>query len=154
MNKTILSLCLIIIVIVGGAYLVNKTPVSTSDDKSLPPPVVVVPMVNTVDESSKDISRPTDNVAPTKEFTVSGANFSFTPSALAVNKGDRVKITFKNVEGFHDLRINEFGVATQKIRGEAEEVVEFTADKIGDFEYYCSVGSHRAMGMKGTLSVR
>ena len=30
---------------------------------------------------------------------------------------------------------------------------EFTADKVGSFEYYCSVGSHRSMGMKGVLKV-
>ena len=34
-----------------------------------------------------------------------------------------------------------------------EEVLEFTADKAGSFEYYCSVGEHKAMGMVGTLKV-
>src|SRR3990167_9256749 len=31
--------------------------------------------------------------------------------------------------------------------------VEFTADKAGGFEYYCSVGTHRAMGMVGAFIV-
>ena len=31
--------------------------------------------------------------------------------------------------------------------------VEFTVDKTGTFEYYCSVGQHRANGMVGNLIV-
>jgi len=49
--------------------------------------------------------------------------------------------------------IDEFGVATKQAQSPDTEVLEFTADKAGSFEYYCSVGTHRAMGMKGTLKV-
>lgn len=89
-----------------------------------------------------------------KEFTISGKNFSFEPSLITVNKGDRVKITFENTAGFHDFVIDEYGVATKQAQAPDTEVIEFTADKVGSFEYYCSVGTHRAMGMKGTLKVQ
>lgn len=89
-----------------------------------------------------------------KEFVVNGQNFSFSPSTLIVKKGDKVKITFNVVSGFHDFVIDEFGVASKKKQGPATEVLEFTANKVGNFEYYCSVGTHRAMGMKGTLIVK
>lgn len=89
-----------------------------------------------------------------KEFTVTGKNFSFEPKTLSVNKGDKVKITFKNADGFHDLVIDELGVKTKQISGGAQEVVEFTATKSGSFQYYCSVGQHRANGMVGTLTVK
>jgi len=88
-----------------------------------------------------------------KTFTVTGGNFEFTPATMSVKKGDTVRITFMNVEGFHDFVLNEFTVATKQIQGGTEEVVEFVADKTGSFEYYCSVGKHREMGMKGTLIV-
>lgn len=39
------------------------------------------------------------------------------------------------------------------IEGGQEDVIEFTPDKAGSFEYYCSVGKHREMGMKGMLTV-
>lgn len=91
--------------------------------------------------------------APLKEFTISGKNFSFSPSTITVKKGDRVKIIFQNTDGFHDFMINEFGVATKQIRSPGTEVLEFVADKAGSFKYYCSVGSHYSMGMKGTLVV-
>ncbi|OGI60232.1 hypothetical protein A2814_02785 [Candidatus Nomurabacteria bacterium RIFCSPHIGHO2_01_FULL_38_19] len=88
-----------------------------------------------------------------KEFTVSAQNFSFSSSLITVKKGDKVKITFKNTQGFHDFKIDEYGVAAKQANAPTEEVLEFTADKAGSFEYYCSVGSHRALGMKGTLVV-
>ena len=88
-----------------------------------------------------------------KEFTVLGSNFVFAPSSMTAKKGDAVKITFKNTGGLHDFKIDEFNVATKKISGGAEETVTFVADKTGSFEYYCSIGTHRAMGMKGTLTV-
>ncbi len=92
-------------------------------------------------------------VQSVKEFTVSGKNFAFEPSTISVKKGDKVKITFKNTEGFHDFKIDEFGVATKQAKAPDTEVLEFVASKTGTFEYYCSVGSHRSMGMVGTLTV-
>lgn len=95
----------------------------------------------------------TDSKASVKEFTVKGQNFSFAPSMITVKKGDKVKITFENTSGYHDFKIDEYGVATKQTQAPSTEVLEFTADKAGSFEYYCSVGQHRSMGMKGTLKV-
>jgi plastocyanin len=106
-----------------------------------------------MDEASPS-SGATSSEAGVKEFTVSGSNFKFEPASLKVNKGDKVKITFKNTGGFHDFVIDELDVATKQIQSGQEEVVEFTADEVGMFEYYCSVGNHRAQGMKGTLTVQ
>lgn len=96
---------------------------------------------------------PTVSVTGEKEFVVSGQNFSFIPNLITVKKGDKVKITFKSVDGFHDFGIDEYNIITKQLKSPAEEVLEFTADKTGSFEYYCSVGTHRAMGMWGTLKV-
>ena len=87
------------------------------------------------------------------EVTVVGSNMKFDTKEIKVKKGDKVRVTFKNSEGFHDWVLDEFNVATKQISAGQEEVVEFTADKTGTFEYYCSVGKHRQMGMKGNLIV-
>lgn len=86
-------------------------------------------------------------------FTVSGKPFSFSPATMSVKKGDTVRIVFKNTEGTHDWVVDEFNARTKILKAGEEETIEFVADKAGSFEYYCSVGQHRAMGMKGTLTV-
>ena len=73
---------------------------------------------------------------------------------MSVNKGDTVKITVKNVNGTHDFKIDEFNVSTRTLNTGETQTITFVADKAGTFEYYCSVGNHRAMGMVGTLIVR
>jgi len=57
------------------------------------------------------------------------------------------------MEGTHDFVIDEFNVATKMTKTGETDTVEFIADKAGVFEYYCSVGEHRKMGMVGTLTV-
>ncbi len=89
----------------------------------------------------------------TKKITVTGSNFKFDPSEIRVKKGDIVTINFQNSGGNHDFVIDEFNVKTKVIAGGESDSVTFTADKVGTFEYYCSVGNHRAMGMKGNLIV-
>ena len=88
-------------------------------------------------------------------FDVHGSNnYRFNPAEIRVKKGDKVRITFSSEEGFHDLVLDEFNVATKRFRSdEGEETVEFVADQIGEFEYYCSVGDHRARGQVGKLVV-
>lgn len=89
----------------------------------------------------------------TRAFVVSGENFSFDVKEIKVKQGDTVKIVFKNLEGFHDLRIDEFNVFTKQIGANQEDTISFVVDRTGVFEYYCSVGQHRAMGMVGKLVV-
>lgn len=95
----------------------------------------------------------TAGTAEAKTFVVEGSSFKFVPTVIKVKKGDNVQITFKNSGGTHDFVIDEFGVKSNQIGEGEEEDVEFVADKIGTFEYYCSVGNHRKMGMAGKLMV-
>lgn len=88
-----------------------------------------------------------------KTVKVTGSNFKFNPAEIRVKKGDTVKIVFTNSGGTHDFVIDEFNVRTPVIEGGETAEVEFVADKTGTFEYYCSVGQHRQMGMVGNLIV-
>ncbi|PIY93208.1 MAG: hypothetical protein COY69_02860 [Candidatus Magasanikbacteria bacterium CG_4_10_14_0_8_um_filter_32_14] len=87
------------------------------------------------------------------EFTIEGKNISYNLKEMKVKKGDKVKVTFVNSEGFHDWRLDGYNVGTKQISVGQSETVEFIADKVGTFEYFCSVGKHRAMGMKGNFIV-
>jgi len=88
-----------------------------------------------------------------KTFAVAANNFSFSIDEISVKLGDTVKIVLENHEGLHDLAIEGYNVATRRLESGEIESVQFIADKAGRFEYYCSVGTHRQMGMKGTLVV-
>ncbi len=108
-------------------------------------------LASLINPNSQNIS-PTEQVN-TKEFTITSANFSFTPNQIIVNQNDRVKITLKNTESAHDFRLDEFNAAIPVVQGGQEASVTFIADKKGTFEYYCSVDGHREMGMVGKFIV-
>ena len=103
----------------------------------------------------------TANVQPTSEvktFSLEGANFKFTMNGvespnIVVNEGDKVRIELKSGQGFHDWIVDEFNAATPRVKDGESTFVEFIANKKGTFEYYCSVGEHRQMGMKGSLII-
>lgn len=135
-----LPLIIIVLVLIGaGAYIMSMNQKSEA-------PITTTPTV------MEEETVPSGVMAP-KEFVVNGSNFSFDVKTITVKKGDTVRIVFKNQDGFHDFVIDDFNVATKQIQAGQEETVEFVADKGGIFEYYCSVGNHRAMGMVGTLTV-
>lgn len=95
-----------------------------------------------------------DTVATTaKVFDLTGSNYAFSESEIRVNEGDTVTIHFQSEGGFHDWVVDEFDAATEKVRAGEETTVTFVANATGSFEYYCSVGDHRARGMVGTLIV-
>jgi len=145
MKKTYAIVIVLVLVVLGVLFFTGK-------GSKLEAPAVVND-VNKENGGTGLVSEEETTIAEVREFTISGQNFSFTPSSITVKKGDKVKITFKSIDGFHDFKIDEYGIATQQLKSPAEEVLEFTADKVGNFEYYCSVGSHRAMGMWGTFEV-
>jgi len=143
---------IIILVILAGGYYVltqgNPQPENTrADEASTAAPAE---SENTAGETTAETSAAPSEI---KSFTVEGKSYSFSPSVMRVKKGDTVRITFKNTGGFHDFTLNEFNAQTKRINTGQENTIEFVADKAGTFEYYCSVGNHRQLGMTGTLTV-
>lgn len=116
------------------------------------------PATETAQEQNEEIQNNNnpagDTELATREFTVTGTSFTFAPAVMEVNKGERVRITFVNSGGTHDLVVDGYDVRTKVLQAGQSETIEFIADESGTFEYYCSVGTHRQMGMKGTLVVQ
>lgn len=86
-------------------------------------------------------------------FNVGGTNFAFDVEEIRVKEGDTVTINFVSNDGFHDWVVDEFDAATAQVNTGGTTSVTFVADTAGTYEYYCSVGNHRAQGMVGTLIV-
>lgn len=94
------------------------------------------------------------DVTQTQSATIvnmESANMFFKPNTLALRKGEKTTINFKNT-GFHTFVLEEFDVNVD-LKGKTEGSVTFTPDKVGTFEYFCDVPGHREAGMKGTLTV-
>jgi nitrosocyanin len=89
-----------------------------------------------------------------REFTVSGNGFAFTPSALAVNKNDLVKITFTAQDIAHSFTIDDYRIVKRAGAGQTV-TFEFRADRTGPFTFYCNLSQDaKCKDMKGTLTVR
>ncbi|MDP2925116.1 MAG: cupredoxin domain-containing protein [Nanoarchaeota archaeon] len=83
-----------------------------------------------------------------KEFTVKAFKFGYTPDIITVNKGDKVKIKIQNTDVPHGVRIPSLNLKNNS-------QIEFTADKTGEFDWYCAVYCGEGhMKMKGKLIVK
>ncbi|MBP7118642.1 cupredoxin domain-containing protein [Candidatus Woesebacteria bacterium] len=88
-----------------------------------------------------------------KQITVEAGAFYYKPNTIKVKKGEKVQIVLKSVDMMHDFNIDELNVHSPIVKSGTENTVTFTADKVGKFEYYCSVGQHRKNGQVGTIEV-
>ena len=87
------------------------------------------------------------NVNPNEEVSLTGEiitfdiiakQFSFDPSYIEVNKGDKVILNVQSIDVVHGIRISEFGVNAFLEPGETVKV-EFIANKQGEFDFFCNV---------------
>jgi cytochrome c oxidase subunit 2 len=64
--------------------------------------------------------------------------FKFEPGTVTVHKGDHVKLIVTSVDVDHGIGISAYGIERNVKKG-ATETIEFVADKVGTFTFYCSV---------------
>lgn len=110
--------------------------------------IVILSLSGVFTPTGSTVKTTTGENSQVKEFRVDAFRFGYSPETIAVNKGDKVKIIIDNTDVPHGIRIPDF-----KVGGENE--IEFTADKAGEFTWYCFIpcGSGH-MTMKGTLIVK
>lgn len=155
----------VIIVLAGGFFymqsrnaanqqpepVISQAPTQALQDVNNGADDSTVPSENTATPAAGDAMEAVDSTV--KTFAVKNDKLTFTPNKMTVKKGDTVKVTFTVTAGTHDWKIDEFDAGTQVLSEGQTETVEFVADKTGTFEFYCSVGNHRQMGMVGSLIV-
>lgn len=161
MNKALI-IGIILVVLVGGGWFIlssqkTSAPVAnlgvTENKDAALEATDTVPAPDTSNVASQSSPEAVMVKGETKTFTIESSNFKFSLPVMKVKKGDTVVVKLTNKEGFHDFTLDEFSVKTAQLAAGKSEDVTFVAGKTGTFEYYCSVGSHRAMGMKGNLIV-
>jgi len=74
---------------------------------------------------------------------------------LMVHEGELVQINLINGEGAeHDVVIDQYAARSSIVIGKnASSTFSFTANKVGEFTYFCSIAGHRAAGMEGLIQV-
>ena len=150
MNRKIIILTIIIVVAVAAVVMIttNKTEVPVSGTE-------------TNGNNVQNLNAGDNETAGLKEFAMeSFVEFidekpkpQFSLKEITVKKGDIVRIKITVTSGMHDFKIDEFSVYADTKELNKEYVVEFTADKVGEFIYYCAKSGHRANGHWGTLIV-
>lgn len=135
------------LLVVVGVWYVNQD----NQDLAADPVITEEGLVNVSDETEDTLDETFEGEL--KEFTVTGSHMAFDPEEIRVSVGDTVRIVFKSEDMPHDWVLDEFNAATDILQAGEEQTIEFVASEVGEFEYYCSVGSHRALGMVGTLIV-
>src|SRR5215213_2105339 len=120
MSKNMLIIIgIVLVLLIGGVLLINNSkssaptasPAVSENSNPTTAPAEMSPEAM-IDASRSGDAMTTDSTSSgtVKQFTVMGSAFKFEPTTLTVNKGDKVKITFKNTGGTHDFVIDEFNV--------------------------------------------
>ena len=90
-----------------------------------------------------------------REVVVEGGNFFFSPNVLNFQKGEEIRLVFKSVGGTHDFVVEGTNIKTKRISDGSSIVIEFKVpEESGSYDFYCSIGNHRAMGMVGKMVVK
>jgi len=90
-----------------------------------------------------------------RTFEVVASKFSFEPSRIEVNEGERVKLVVKSADGVHGVEIKKFKVKKEIPRGGDPVMIEFTATEAGRFPIVCSEYCGNGHDdMKGMLVVK
>lgn len=179
MNK--IALVIIAILVIVGGYLlfrgrsgvpgVSPSPTPSGEEMFSPTP--------SPSETPSETPSPTPSPAPTSSsaalpssapkpskapsptpaissvsFDVFSMDFRYNPKVIKVRGGQRVTIKFYNTGTLpHNLTIPSINLATKTVGPGHADIIEFIAPGEGEYEFFCTVDSHKNMGMTGTLKV-
>ena len=99
----------------------------------------------TAKQDEKEVET-TTTASDVEEFTITATNWEFSSDKeLVIKKGTKVKLNLVNEEGMHTISSEEL-----EIELKADTPSEFTAEKTGEYELFCSTicgatADHEAM---------
>jgi heme/copper-type cytochrome/quinol oxidase subunit 2 len=74
----------------------------------------------------------------TREVSVTGDNYAFSPARIEVQKDDLVKVTFAATDIAHSFTVDGYRIAKRVAAGQTVSF-EFRADQAGSFPIYCNL---------------
>ena len=147
-NVMIIIGVIVVLIIVGIAVVMMKNRTQSSEKE-----VMVQEKSESANPATDGSSEAVTDDSTIKTFEIEAGSFYYKPNEIRVKKGDKVKVVINSVDMMHDFNIDELNVKLPVTKSGETNTVEFTLDTAGVFEFYCSVGQHRANGQVGTLIV-
>jgi len=140
----------VVALLLAGYFLVfKKVGLSQEAEK-----ISVTPILTPTPEIEDGSSPGVEGMEAAREIIVEAKEFSYSPKLISVKKGEKIKLTLKNMGKMsHDFVVEKMNVTTELAGPGKSVTVEFTMNDVGTYSFYCSVGNHRALGMEGTLEV-
>lgn len=136
MNKGIIVL--VALVVAGGIFFFFEK----GDQKASAPTVSEMQAVPPMEQKAAAPLGEADVVSVSphmQEITVKAYNWYFEPEEIRVKEGTTVRIVLQGVSGTHTFALPEFGVKSEAVKPGETVMVEFRADKKGEFSFKCSV---------------
>jgi cytochrome c oxidase subunit II len=101
------------------------------------------------------VAHPRQESGESRAFHVVARKFAFSEPRLEVRQNDLVKITFETADIPHSFTIDEpYRIAKRAAAPGHPVIFEFRADKVGTFDFYCSLTiDDGCRKMKGQLVV-
>ena len=145
--KTVGIIIVVLLVVIGGYSFLGRSYQATTS----------VPTQTPTAETKQPLEV---KAGPVKEFSMTSfvemvdgkPKPQYSLKEITVNQGDKVRLKIMVTAGAHNFNLDEFNIKADTPLNQ-EVAVEFTADKAGEFIYYCSMPGHRANGHWGTLKV-
>lgn len=151
-----------LLVVVAGGYFFLNSRSSNTEDTSMTKDTMESEEVM-MEDNEVESEMPIDGDSIVNEtqvmneydYTMELDNYSFSPSVIEAKAGGTVTIKLVSLSNMHDFVIDELDVQSSALGNGDEEVIEINIpeDAEGEYEFYCSIGSHRQLGMVGILKV-
>lgn len=110
-----------------------------------------------VAEGEAMVDNAKDMMENAEAMEIDSFSYGYSVTELTMKPGETKAIKLTNSGGLHDFVIDELGVHSKDINeGETDTFTITIPDDAAPgttYEYYCSIGNHRAQGMVGTLTV-
>jgi len=85
--------------------------------------------------------------------SITATEFKFSPTSIQVPLGQKITFTLSNTGTVdHDVTVQAAGFTLSAKAGQSA-TSEFTFDKAGVFDFFCSIPGHKEAGMQGRLTV-
>jgi plastocyanin len=168
MNKRTATLTLIaFLIILIGAIAAVLIASELSDDDSNDTTSETTEETPEDEFADEDANNPGNGIVSQPQFTqpeetinnsydITMSNFTFSPNIIEASPGETITISLTSLGGTHDFVIDELDVQSLLLgSNESQDLTITIPDNASGmtYQFYCSVGNHREMGMVGEIMV-